>query len=130
VGEIAAAVRVPAALVGAERRLLGLRERADRLAEEAKWLRASCSAAIIDGALPRAIRATDSVARGVDSEIVAARQKVDTARAGYVRQIRQALEQITRRHSITLGSLLGNSDITATSGTDDDWKSVRGTLAR
>jgi hypothetical protein len=90
--EIAGAIPLPSALVGAESRLLGLRERADQLADELKWLRASCNAAIIDGPPVRAIRATDAIAHGVDREIVAARQKVDTARAGYVRQIRQALE--------------------------------------
>ena len=90
--EIAGAIPLPSALVGAESRLLGLRERADQLADELKWLRASCNAAIIDGPPVRAIRATDAIAHGVDREIVAARQKVDAARGGYIRQVRQALE--------------------------------------
>src|ERR1051326_3546120 len=88
---IAAAVRVPHAVVVAERKLAGLRERADRLTAEEELLRRSCPAAIIDGPLPRAIREVGAAARNCDREIAAARRALDKARAGYVEDLRNAL---------------------------------------
>src|ERR1051325_10999385 len=98
IDELAAAVPVPRAVVATERRLVGDRERADRVADEINLLREAGDResyqypTLRNGPMQRALREAEAIAAAVDHDIAAGRRELAKARGTYVRDVRAALE--------------------------------------